>query len=78
MRNGARSLVSYANPFAEPSSSLDNSSIDSDIIHIDAAGQSIVVLNSVEATYDLFEKRSSIYSSRYVMLFLGGLDVNVF
>ncbi|KAJ7438060.1 cytochrome P450 [Mycena latifolia] len=37
---------------------------DSDIIHLDVAGTSIVVLSSVEAVHDLFEKRSSSYSDR--------------
>ncbi|KAJ8501740.1 hypothetical protein ONZ45_g12030 [Pleurotus djamor] len=36
----------------------------SDVIHLDAAGVSVIVLNTLEATNDLFEKRSSIYSSR--------------
>ncbi|KAK0199540.1 cytochrome P450 [Desarmillaria ectypa] len=37
---------------------------DSDIIHLDMIGTSIIVLNSSEATSDLLDKRSSIYSSR--------------
>ncbi|KAJ7644909.1 cytochrome P450 [Roridomyces roridus] len=37
---------------------------DSDIIHLDLAGTSFVVLSSLEATEDLLEKRSSIYSDR--------------
>ncbi|KAJ7080831.1 cytochrome P450 [Mycena belliarum] len=37
---------------------------DSDIIHLDAAGTSIIVLSSAKATGDLLEKRSSIYSDR--------------
>lgn len=36
----------------------------SDIIHLSAAGNDIVVLNSFKAVNDLFDKRSSIYSSR--------------
>ncbi len=39
-------------------------SIGSDIIHLSAAGKDIVVLNSFRAMNDLFDKRSSIYSSR--------------
>ncbi|KAF7354308.1 Cytochrome P450 [Mycena venus] len=38
--------------------------LNSDIIHLDAAGTSIVILSSVEAIQDLFEKRSSLYSGR--------------
>jgi len=41
--------------------------VDSDIIHLNAAGTSMIVLNSVQAAKDLMEKRSSIYSTRYVL-----------
>ncbi|KAJ7625702.1 cytochrome P450 [Roridomyces roridus] len=37
---------------------------DSDIIHLDLAGKSVIVLGSGEATTDLLEKRSAIYSDR--------------
>ncbi|KAJ7610063.1 cytochrome P450 [Roridomyces roridus] len=37
---------------------------DSDIIHLNLAGTSVIVLNSLKATDDLLEKRSSIYSDR--------------
>lgn len=37
---------------------------DSDIIHLDLAGTSIVVLDTAEAAMELLEKRSSIYSGR--------------
>jgi len=40
------------------------SSIGSDIIHLNVAGQSIIVLDTFEVTNELLEKRSSIYSSR--------------
>ncbi|KAJ7120246.1 cytochrome P450 [Mycena epipterygia] len=36
----------------------------SDIIQLDLAGKSVIVLSSLEATEDLLEKRSSIYSDR--------------
>ncbi|KAJ7844804.1 cytochrome P450 [Mycena leptocephala] len=36
----------------------------SDIIHLDVAGTSIVVLSSMEAVRQLFERRSSLYSDR--------------
>ncbi len=42
---------------------LDRSS-DSDIIHLDVAGTSIVVLNSVEAASELLDGRSALYSDR--------------
>lgn len=35
-----------------------------DIVHLEAFGQHIVVLNSAKAVHDLFERRSAIYSSR--------------
>uniref|UniRef100_A0A0W0FVK6 Cytochrome p450 n=1 Tax=Moniliophthora roreri TaxID=221103 RepID=A0A0W0FVK6_MONRR len=38
--------------------------LDSDIIHLDVAGTSIIVLDSAEAATDLLEKRPMIYSSR--------------
>ncbi|KAJ7509664.1 cytochrome P450 [Mycena galericulata] len=37
---------------------------NSDIIHLDLAGTSVIVLSSLEATDALFEKRSSMYSDR--------------
>ncbi|KAJ7483530.1 cytochrome P450 [Mycena latifolia] len=37
---------------------------NSDIIHLDVAGTSIVVLSTMEAVRDLFDKRSSLYSDR--------------
>ncbi|TFK25347.1 cytochrome P450 [Coprinopsis marcescibilis] len=37
---------------------------NSDILHLRAAGTTMIVLNSFEAAIDLFEKRSSIYSGR--------------
>ncbi|KAJ7276762.1 hypothetical protein C8J57DRAFT_1584017 [Mycena rebaudengoi] len=38
---------------------------NSDIIHLDVTGSSIIVLNSVKAANDLLLKRSSIYSDRF-------------
>ncbi|KAJ3534780.1 hypothetical protein NMY22_g6770 [Coprinellus aureogranulatus] len=37
---------------------------NSDIIHLNVAGRSIIILNTQKVATDLFEKRSSIYSSR--------------
>ncbi|KAF8212748.1 cytochrome P450 [Mycena galopus ATCC 62051] len=53
---------------------------DSDIIHLDLAGTSVIVLSSFEATDALFEKRSSLYSDRgdFTMVReLMGWDFNV-
>jgi len=38
--------------------------LDTDIMYLNLAGQSVVVLDTAEAVTDLFEKRSSIYSGR--------------
>lgn len=37
---------------------------NSDILHVDAAGTSIIIVNSHQVATELFEKRSAIYSSR--------------
>ncbi|KAF7760523.1 hypothetical protein Agabi119p4_11199 [Agaricus bisporus var. burnettii] len=49
---------------------------ESDVLHVSAAGTSIIIVNSWKAAYDLFEKKSSIYSSRVEnqMLLLSGWD----
>ncbi|KIK66026.1 hypothetical protein GYMLUDRAFT_82433 [Collybiopsis luxurians FD-317 M1] len=46
---------------------------DSDIIHLSALGNSIIVLNSQKAVSDLLEKRSAIYSGRPGTVMLGEL-----
>ncbi|KAJ7731639.1 cytochrome P450 [Mycena metata] len=53
---------------------------DSDIIHLDLAGQSLIVLSSFQATDDLLEKRSSMYSDRSsfpMLVDLMGWDFNL-
>lgn len=40
--------------------------LDSDLIRLNVFGNNIVVVNSLEAATDLFEKRSSQYSDRCV------------
>ncbi|KAF7329186.1 hypothetical protein MKEN_00179200 [Mycena kentingensis (nom. inval.)] len=47
--------------------------LNTDIIHLDVAGRSVVVVESAEAVRDLFETRSSIYSDRPVYTMLGEL-----
>ena len=47
-----------------PHSIHPNPSTDSNIIHTNALGTSIVILNSHKAAIDLLDARSSIYSSR--------------
>ena len=41
-----------------------SSKTDTDIIHLNAAGVSIIVLDSMKAVEDLVEKRAMVYSSR--------------
>ncbi|KAF7346390.1 O-methylsterigmatocystin oxidoreductase [Mycena sanguinolenta] len=50
----------------------------SDVVHTSALGQHIVVVNSIEAAVELFEKRAHIYSGRPVipMIELIGWDFN--
>ena len=43
--------------------------IGSDLIHFDVLGSHIVVVNSAKAANELFEKRSAIYSDRFVSSF---------
>ncbi|KAJ7479154.1 cytochrome P450 [Mycena latifolia] len=53
---------------------------NSDILHLDLAGKSLIVLSSVEATEDLLEKRSAIYSDRArlpMLTELMGWDFNI-
>ncbi|KAJ7032278.1 cytochrome P450 [Mycena alexandri] len=53
---------------------------DSDVIHLDLAGQSLIVLSSAKATDDLLEKRSSMYSDRSsfpMLVDLMGWDFNL-
>jgi hypothetical protein len=54
--------VTSANSF----SLADKCPVDSDILHLRAAGNDIVILNSFKVASDLFDKKSSIYSSRCV------------
>lgn len=39
--------------------------IDTDILHLNAAGTDIIVIGTYQAAVDLLEKKSSIYSGRY-------------
>ncbi|KAJ7222152.1 cytochrome P450 [Mycena pura] len=53
---------------------------DSDIIHFNLAGTSVIVLSSLEATYTLLEKRSAMYSDRSAWTMvkeLMGWDFNI-
>lgn len=41
-----------------------------DIIYLEALGQPIIILNSVETVGDLFERRSALYSDRPETVFI--------
>lgn len=41
--------------------------IDTDILHLSVMGTNIIVLDSPEAVLELMERKSSIYSDRYVV-----------
>jgi hypothetical protein len=45
-------------------SSITFLSVDSDIIHANVLGQSIIVIDKYDTAVDLLEKRSGVYSSR--------------
>ena len=47
--------------------------ITGDIVHLEVFGQHVIVLNSAKAAKDLFERRSSIYSSRPFAVMLSEL-----
>ncbi|KAJ7495381.1 cytochrome P450 [Mycena latifolia] len=48
---------------------------NSDIIHLNLGGQSVIVLSSLEATTTLLEKRSSIYSDRSALPMVTDLEL---
>ncbi|KAF8877180.1 cytochrome P450 [Infundibulicybe gibba] len=58
------SLLSLPKKFEWVSYARWGKEYDTDILHIDAAGTSIIVLNSYKAVNDLLNLRSAIYSSR--------------
>ncbi|KAJ7888363.1 cytochrome P450 [Mycena olivaceomarginata] len=67
---GPHKLPLVGNLFDVPSTfqwqtyALWSKKYDSDIIHLNLAGTSVIVLSSLEATNALLEKRSSLYSDR--------------
>ncbi|KZT68589.1 cytochrome P450 [Daedalea quercina L-15889] len=46
---------------------------DSDVIYLNLAGTPVVILNSADAAYELFERRSALYSDRPKMTMLNDL-----
>ena len=61
MRSGDKNTVREG---SDPPLSSNGFCTDSDIIHVDALGTSMIILNSYEVATELLDKRSSIYSSR--------------
>jgi hypothetical protein len=57
--------------------SLTTRITDTDILYLNVAGTSLVVLDSSEAAMELLEKRSSIYSGRS-LLFLNSFRCSLF
>ncbi|KAF5365441.1 hypothetical protein D9758_010873 [Tetrapyrgos nigripes] len=58
----------------------DGSLTDSDIIHLDLLGTPLIVVNSLEAATELFDKRSSNYSDRPILTMvieLAGMSWNI-
>lgn len=51
-------------------------SLDSDIVYLNVAGTSMVILDSYNAVIDLFERRGAKYSSRYVQAVLLFLSIS--
>lgn len=47
--------------------------ISGDVMHVEALGQHIIILNSVESANELFERRSSTYSDRPEAVMLNNL-----
>ncbi|KAJ4491549.1 cytochrome P450 [Lentinula edodes] len=43
---------------------------ESDIVHVNIAGNSVIILNTLEAAMELLEQRSNIYSSRWEWSFI--------
>lgn len=51
--------------------------IDSNIIHVHAVGHDMIILNSFDAAIELCDKRSSIYSSRWVSSLLERYGISI-
>jgi hypothetical protein len=47
--------------------------LSGDLVYLNILGQSILVVNSADITYQLFDKRSSIYSDRPQMTMMNDL-----
>jgi hypothetical protein len=61
--HGMEQTIQHVVPMS-PVLDTDDWFSDSDIIHLNVAGTSVIVLSSLEAAVNLLEKRSAIYSDR--------------
>ncbi|KAK1219050.1 hypothetical protein PQX77_018240 [Marasmius sp. AFHP31] len=59
-------LLDMPRSFPGPNFEKMGKKLDTDIVYLTVGGKNILVLNSYEAAWELLEKRSSIYSSRYI------------
>ena len=51
---------------------------DTDILYLNVAGTSLVVLDTSEGALELLEKRSSIYSGRSLIFFFDKFNYSIF
>lgn len=58
-------MGSYSFAFAFDSS-VSHYNTESDVVHVNLFGNHVVVVNTLKAAQELFEKRSSIYAYRSV------------
>ena len=49
--------------------------LSGDLVYLDGFGKSIVIINSPDIAYELFEKRSSLYSDRFALPMINDLYV---
>ena len=76
--NGAKSLVCSTLWFAVGIWYLMKKDPDTDILYLNVAGTSLVVLDTSEAAMELLEKRSSIYSGRSLLFVWYTFDYSIF
>ena len=51
--------------------------IDSNILHIQAAGVDLVILNSFDVAIELLDRRSAIYSNRWVLIIRWWCEISI-
>lgn len=63
--DGPKSFVWYP-PF-DLVHKLNENHIDTDILYLNVAGTNVIILDTLETATDFLEKKSSIYSGRYIL-----------